>query len=170
MAYKINKDLYIGDSGKQLKDLTSKKYIKVRSNQNQGLTTVGTMNINFQVTDINEGNAFELVNGKVKVIDSSISYVKVTLTAWIELGNNSYAWCHIGTQNNSWNNWKEYSTYMLPPTTQIWHTITHVAICPVDTTNNLISPTVYFNQASSDNQVRAGTYSNSVYMIVEAID
>lgn len=152
------------------KHFVTKKFIKVRATQNQGLTTAGNMTVLFQNVDTNIGDAFQLVNNRVQIIDPTITMVKVTLTAWIELGNNSYAWCHIGTQNASWNNWKEFSTYMQPPTTQVWHTTTQVALCPIDATNNFISPIIFFNNASNDNMVRGGTYSNSVYMIVEAMD
>lgn len=149
-----------------------KKYIKVRQTIDQQLNS-GTMNVVFQAVDVNVGNGFALTaGGYANVTDTSIKKVKVTCQMWVERGSTSYAWCRIYRNNWSLSNGREFSSAMIPARNNgdVWQSVTMTTIVDVDSNNPIIYPNVTFNVSSADNKVRGGTYSNSVYMILEAID
>lgn len=149
-------------------DQTSIKHdlIKVRSTQNQSLTTAGNLIVNFDTVDLKLGNSFELSDGKVKVTSSNVHHVRVTSVMWVERGGGSYALC----QNSK--NGSNVGQYMVPKTndtTEPWQSVSIISV--IDVSNgDYIYPYIYFNVASSSNKVCGGYYYNSVYLIVEAID
>lgn len=139
--------------------------IKVRATVNQSKTDVGALEITYGAVDYNIGNSFELSSGKVKVKNSNIHHVKVHSVTWVERGGESYAWYYI--RKNKTN----IGTYMIPRNNNgdSWQSVAMTTICDV-TVGDLIYASVYFNIANANNRVAGGYYTNSVYLIVEAID
>lgn len=159
-------------------DQTSIKHdlIKVRSTQNQTITTAGTLDVTFDTVDLNIGNSFELLVdkkdtedkdhiGKVKVTSSNVHHVRVTSVMWVERGGSSYALCR-NTKNG-----ENVGQYIVPKVIsgEYWHSVSIVSVFDVSK-GDYIYPHIYFPAASSANKVCGGTYYNSVYLIVEAID
>ena len=148
-------------------DQTSIKHdlIKVCSTQNQTITTAGTLDVTFDTVDLNIGNSFELSDGKVKVTNSNIHHVRVTSVMWVERGGSSYALCR-NTKNGL-----ILGQYIIPKiiSGEYWQSVSIISVFDVSK-GDYIYPNIYFNAASSVNKVCGGTYYNSVYLIVEAID
>ena len=173
-SIKLKDNTYIDSAGvshnrETLKSLLNKLvvpvYIKVRQTTNQSLSTVGTLDVAFQVVDYNVGDCFSLSSGKVKITSDTVHHVKIHTEIWIERGGTSYAWCHIAKNGNSLN------SYMIPHKNggEPWQSASMEVIVAVSK-NDVIYPSVYFNQAHADNSVKGGTYANSVFMTVEKID
>lgn len=146
------------------KDSIKQDIIKVIATNDQLYSQVGDVEINFDKTDFNIGNGFELRNGKVIVKSNNIHHVRVSLTMWVERYNNSFAWCYLQKSGNM------QCSYMVGKSNlEPWQSI-HITTIFAVKQNDSIYPQIYFSEANRDNGVRGGTYSNSVQMVVEAID
>lgn len=145
-----------------VRETFERKYIKVRSTIKQNFTSVGLLEVLFNTVDYNVGNAFQLINGKVQVIDSNVHHVKATALLWVERAA-GYAWCRL-SKNSSIK-----ASYMLDATatSSDWQSIEMSTIIDV-TANDYIVPSVYFNTAAN-NDVN-GTYDSAVQMIIEVLD
>lgn len=176
MALYIDKDTYIGDTGKKLKDTINKtRYIKVRKTETQEVNTTSPTGIPFNYLEINDSDGiFQLSSsGYVGLVDQSKSRrVKVTMQLWIERGGDSYAWYSIARGNGEYTSVNQLASGILPKINinEPWFSVNLTTIIELTPAQPWIYPRIYYSQVHSDNRIPAGLYTDSCYLIVEDLD
>lgn len=173
---KIYEDTEIGSTGVKLKDTINKtRYIKVNKTVNQVVNTTSQTGIPFDSLEINDSDGiFQLSPaGYVGLVDQTKSRrVKVTMQLWIEKGGTSYAWYNIARGDAAYTSVTQLASGIVPKNNggEPWISISLTTIIELTPSQPWIYPRIYYVQSSSYNQIAAGTYANTCYLIVEALD